>query len=133
MWAPDMELNRPEVVAELTEAFQNYEKALVAGDNPALVGYFWDDPELVRFGLADEQRGGGELRDWRLAQPPAAPGRTLRGTVVTTFGADTGVVTTVFDDDTSSEPGRQSQTWVRTGNGWQIVTAHVSRRGRQGG
>lgn len=128
-----MDINRPEIVAELTEAFQRYEKALVDGDNPTLIGYFWDDPALVRFGLADEQRGAGELRAWRLAQPPAPPGRTLRGTVVTTFGTDTGIVTTVFDDDTSAEPGRQSQTWIRTHNGWQIVTAHVSRGGRQGG
>ncbi len=128
-----MDINRPEVVAELTEEFQRYEKAIVDGDNPTLVGYFWDDPALVRFGLADEQRGTGELRAWRLAQPPAPPGRTLRDTVVTTFGTDTGIVTTVFDDDTSAESGRQSQTWIRGRNGWQIVTAHVSRRGRHGG
>jgi Protein of unknown function (DUF3225) len=70
---------------------------------------------------------------WRLAHPPAPPGWTLRDTVVTTFGTDTGIVTTVLDDATGAEPGCQSQTRIRHHNGWQIVTAHVSRRGRQGG
>ncbi len=124
------EINRADVVAEVTEAFQAYEKALVDGDNDSLVGWFWAHPALVRFGLADAQRGFTELRQWRLAEPPVPPGRRLYDTVVTTFGTDTAVVTTGFDYPHGSPPGRQSQTWRRTPAGWRIVTAHVSWPGR---
>jgi hypothetical protein len=121
-----VDINRPETVAELTEVFQRYEKALVDGDNESLVSYFWSDPAVVRFGLADEQHGFDELRAWRLAQPPAAPGRRLYDTVLTTFGTGFAVITTGFDYPDGQPPGRQSQTWVRTPAGWRIVSAHVS-------
>ncbi len=120
-----MEINQAAVVAEVTEAFQAYEKALVDGDNETLLGYFWGDPALVRFGLADEQRGYDQLRDWRMAQGPL-PGRRLYDTVVSTFGTDAAVVTTGFDYPDTGAPGRQSQTWIRTPVGWRIVGAHVS-------
>jgi hypothetical protein len=122
-----VEINRADVVAEVTEAFHTYEKALVDGDNETLVGYFWDDPALVRFGLADEQRGYAELSAWRLEQAPVPPGRRLYDTVVTTFGTDAAVVTTGFDYPAGQAPGRQSQTWMRTPAGWRIVSAHVSQ------
>jgi Protein of unknown function (DUF3225) len=121
-----MEVDRADVVAEVTAAFQAYEKALVDGDNELLVGWFWDDPALVRFGLADEQRGFPALRDWRLAQGPL-PGRRLYDTVVTAFGTGAAIVSTGFDYPAgTAPPGRQSQTWVRTPQGWRIVHAHVS-------
>jgi hypothetical protein len=121
-----VEVNRADVVAEVTGAFQAYEKALLDGDNEVLVGWFWEDPALVRFGLADEQRGFAQLRDWRMAQGPL-PGRRLYDTVVTTFGTDAAVVTTGFDYPVAgAPPGRQSQTWMRTPSGWRIVSAHVS-------
>jgi hypothetical protein len=122
-----MDINRADVLAELTEVFQRYEKALVDGDNETLVGYFWPGPSLVRFGLVDEQRGIDELRSWRLAQPPAPPGRRLFDTVITAFGTGFAVITTSFDYPDEQPPGRQSQTWLRTPAGWQIVSAHVSR------
>jgi hypothetical protein len=121
-----VDINRSEVVAELLEAFQRYEKALIDGDNETLLGYFWNDAAVVRFGLADEQRGIDELRAWRMTQPPAAPGRRLYDTVVTTFGTDFAVITTGFDYPDGKPPGRQSQTWARTASGWRIVSAHVS-------
>ncbi len=125
-----MQINSPAVVAEVTEAFQRYEKALVDGDNESLVDWFWADEALVRFGLADEQRGYAELRDWRLNQPPVPPGRRLYSTVVTTFGTAAAVVTTGFDYPDGQPPGRQSQTWMRTPTGWRIVSAHVSWPGQ---
>jgi len=121
-----MEFNRPDVVAEIAEVFAGYEAALVAGDNERLVGYFWDAPDLVRFGLADRQSGGRELRAWRLAQP-ALPGRRLGDTTITAFGPDFAVVTTLFGYGDDPATGRQSQTWVRLPQGWRIVHAHVSR------
>lgn len=121
-----MEINQTDVVAEVTAAFEAYEKALLDTDNRALVDWFWADPALVRFGLADEQRGFAQLRRWRLSQPPVPPGRHLRDTVVSTFGPDAAVVTTGFDYPDGQPPGRQSQTWIRLAEGWRIVSAHVS-------
>jgi hypothetical protein len=121
-----VDINRAEVVAELTAAFQQYEKALAGGDNEALVDWFWADPALVRFGLGDQQYGFPQLRTWRLAQPAPPAGRRLFDTVVTAFGPDFGVVSTGFDYPDGSPPGRQSQTWLRTASGWRIVHAHVS-------
>ena len=49
-----MDVNRAEVVAEVVEAFDRYERSLVDGDNETVAGFFWADPRLVRFGLADQ-------------------------------------------------------------------------------
>jgi hypothetical protein len=121
-----MEVNRAGVVAEVGAAFAGYEEALAAGDVERIVGYFWEAPQTVRFGIADHQHGIEEQRAWRCAQPPLPPGRWLRGTQVTTFGADLAVVTTFFGYPGGDATGRQSQTWVRLPVGWRIVSAHVS-------
>jgi hypothetical protein len=120
-----VEIDRPEVVAEVAEQFAAYERALVDNDTDRVVGFF--AAGAVRFGVADHQIGVVQQRRWRYAQPPAPPGRHLRETCVSTYGADIGVVTTLFSYPGSAVPGRQSQTWVRLTEGWRIVTAHVSR------
>ncbi|GAA3343271.1 oxalurate catabolism protein HpxZ [Amorphoplanes nipponensis] len=119
-----MQLNRPDVVAEVTAAFADYEDALVAGDVDRIVGCF--APEAVRFGIADHQVGVEEQTAWRRAQPPLPPGRWLKDTTIATYGTDVAVVTTLFGYPGSEVAGRQSQTWVRLPPGWRIVTAHVS-------
>jgi hypothetical protein len=126
-----VEVNRPDVVAEVHDAFAGYEKALSTGDNERLAAAFWDAPTVVRYGLADRQYGIERLRRWRMAQPPVPPGRRLFDTAVTTFGADLAVVTTLFDYPRTEGTGRQSQTWVRTPAGWRIVHAHVSWQSAQ--
>jgi len=119
-----MQLNRPDVVAEVTAAFTDYEKALVAEDAERTVGFF--AAGAVRFGVADRQVGLAEQLAWRRAQPPLPPGRRLTDTTVTAYGTDVAVVTTLFGYPGSDVLGRQSQTWVRLPEGWRIVTAHVS-------
>jgi ketosteroid isomerase-like protein len=119
-----MQLNRPDVVAEVIAVFTDYEQALVADEADRVVGFF--APGAVRFGIADQQAGLDEQLAWRRAQPPLPPGRRLKDTVVTTYGADVAVVTTLFGYPGSDVLGRQSQTWVRLPAGWRIVTAHVS-------
>jgi hypothetical protein len=121
-----VEVNRPEVVAEVAKVFAEYEAALVEGDNDRLVGFFWDSPSLVRFGLADRQSGYTRLRAWRLAEPPVPAGRHLEDTGIVTFGGDFAVTTTCFGYPENPAEGRQSQTWLRTASGWRIVSAHVS-------
>jgi aspartyl-tRNA(Asn)/glutamyl-tRNA(Gln) amidotransferase subunit A len=56
-----LEVNRPEVVADITAVFERYEAALVANDVDTLDELFWDSPEIVRFGLADRQHGFADL------------------------------------------------------------------------
>jgi hypothetical protein len=121
-----VEVNRPDVVAEVAKVFAEYEAALVDGDNDRLVDFFWDAPSLVRFGLADRQSGYAQLRAWRLAEPPVPVGRQLSDTAIVTFGGDFAVTTTCFGYPESPAEGRQSQTWLRTASGWRIVSAHVS-------
>jgi hypothetical protein len=121
-----VELDRPEVVAELTAIFAAYEQALVGNDSERLGGFFWDSERTVRFGIADHQLGADEVRQWRRAQRPLPPGRTLTETRVATFGTDFGVVTTLFTYPDGRALGRQTQAWARLPEGWRIVSAHVS-------
>lgn len=119
-----MEIGRADVIAEVTAAFEDYERALVGNDVPHILSFF--APGAVRFGIADQQTGLEEQARWRLAQPPLPPGRRLKDTDVQAYGADTAVVTTLFGYPGSDVLGRQTQTWVRLPEGWRIVTAHVS-------
>jgi hypothetical protein len=121
-----VEVDQPEVVAELTAIFAAYEQALVGNDSERLAEFFWDSERTVRFGIADHQLGADEVRQWRRAQRPLPPGRTLSETRVSTFGTDFGVVTTFFTYPDGRKLGRQTQTWARLAEGWRIVSAHVS-------
>jgi hypothetical protein len=125
-----VDVDRPDVVAEVALAFATYEKALVDGDVETMTESFWPDERVVRYGLADRQYGAGALREWRASQPPLPPGRCLHDTRITAFGADVAVVTTLFTYPDSPVEGRQSQTWVRVDGAWRIVSAHVSGVGR---
>jgi len=120
------ELNLPHVVAELESLHVQYEAALVAKDLDALSGYFVDNDAVIRFGIADVERGAAALAAFRAAQPPPPPGRTLFETEVAAYGEDVAVVTTLFRYPGRTKVGRQSQTWVRLDEGWRIVHAHVS-------
>ena len=119
-----MDIDRPEVIAEVTAAFEAYERALVANDVDGILSFFAD--RAVRFGIADQQAGIEEQARWRRAQGALPPGRRLKDTTVHAYGADSAVVTTLFGYPGSDVLGRQSQTWVRFPSGWRIVHAHVS-------
>jgi ketosteroid isomerase-like protein len=119
-----MQINRPDIVDEVAAAFADYEDALVANDVDRIIAFFADD--AVRFGVADQQVGLAEQAAWRKAQPPLPPGRRLKDTIITTYGADVAVVTTLFGYPGSDTLGRQSQSWLRLPSGWRIITAHVS-------
>jgi hypothetical protein len=123
-----MLLERPDVLAEVTAQFDAYERALVADDAEAVVGFF--APGAVRFGIADQQVGLAEQLRWRRAQAPLPPGRRLHDTRIVAYGTDVAVVTTLFGYPGGTVSGRQSQTWVRLPEGWRIVSAHVSEPAR---
>jgi hypothetical protein len=121
------ELNRPDVVAEVRAAFDAYERDLVANDVEALVDWFWHDERAVRLGIDEELYGFDDIAAYRRSQAQATPPRSLRNTVVTTFGDDVATVDTEFAPHGSGTAlGRQSQTWLRTPDGWRVANAHVS-------
>jgi ketosteroid isomerase-like protein len=120
------DVNDPAVVDEVRAVFERYERALIANDVDVLDELFWNSPHTVRFGLADIEYGFDAISTFRRSQAQAAPPRELRNTLIATFGTDVAVVTTEFVPDGTSSLGRQSQTWVRGADGWQVVSAHVS-------
>ena len=120
-----MEIDLPDVVAEVREAFERYEQALVGNDVTALDGFFRDDPRTLRYGIGENLYGYGEIKAFRAARSPNNLARTRSKTVVTTYGRDFAVASTLFQR-TPAKVGRQMQTWVRFPEGWRVVAAHVS-------
>jgi hypothetical protein len=121
-----MEINRPDVHAELGAAFARYEHALVHNEVDVLDELFWDSPHTVRYGAGENLVGIDAIRAFRQARSPAGLARSLHHTVVTTFGTDWGTTMTEFRRDGSERTGRQSQTWCRIDGRWVVVAAHVS-------
>ena len=127
-----MEVNRPEIVAQVTAAFVAYERALVDNDVETMNLLFWNAPETVRYGIAEIQHGSEAIRRWRESCEPVPRSRRLHRTVVTTFGLDFATVSTEFTSDDTPLIGRQMQSWARIRgandafSGWTIVAAHVS-------
>ncbi|HZE35093.1 MAG TPA: oxalurate catabolism protein HpxZ [Candidatus Eisenbacteria bacterium] len=121
-----MEINIPDVVAEVTAAFERYEKAISANDVDVLDGLFWNDPRVIRYSLTDNAYGFEAIHASRLARPKTDLQRVLANTVITTFGRDLATANTEYHRVESGRHGRQSQTWVRMSEGWRVVSAHVS-------
>lgn len=120
------EINIPSVVAEVRQAFERYEQALVSNDVAVLDELFYDSPHTVRYGAGENLYGYAEITAFRKARSPLGLQRTLRNTVITTYGRDFATANTEFQRDHPAQSGRQSHTWVRTEAGWRIVAAHVS-------
>jgi len=122
-----MEIDLPDVVAEVKAAFARYEKALIGNDVAELDAIFHDDPRTIRYGGTENLYGYGEIAAFRAARSPAGLARTLSKTVITTYGRDFAVASTLFERTTApGRIGRQMQTWVRFAQGWRVVAAHVS-------
>ena len=122
-----MEIDLPEVVAEVKQAFERYERALVSNDVAMLDAMFRDDPRTIRYGGAEILYGYDEIKAFRATRSPAGLGRTLSKTVITTYGRDFAVASTLFHRATAfGKIGRQTQTWARFPEGWRVIAAHVS-------
>jgi hypothetical protein len=118
-----MEIDLPDVIAEVTAQFERYEKALVTNDVAVLDELF----RTLRYGIGENLYGYGEISSFRAARSPVGLMRRTARTVISTYGRDTAVASTLFyRDSLPGKVGRQMQTWVRCGEGWRIVAAHVS-------
>jgi hypothetical protein len=122
-----MEIDLPDVVAEVKAAFDRYEKALTTNDLAVLNTIFRDDPRTIRYGIAENLYGYDQIKSFRQARAPVGLMRAISQTVVTTYGRDFAVASTLFRRETvPGKVGRQMQTWVRFPDGWHVVAAHVS-------
>jgi Protein of unknown function (DUF3225) len=121
-----MDINLPDVLAEMTVVFARYEDALVNNKVDVLDELFWHSPLTVRYGAAENLVGIDAIRAFRIARPAIGLARSLANTVITTFGRDVATAMTEFRRENSTRCGRQSQTWVRMADGWRVVAAHVS-------
>ena len=122
-----MEIDLPEVLAEVTAQFARYEKALVSNDVAVLGELFRNDSRTLRYGIGENLYGYEAIQGFRAARSPVGLMRRTDRTVITTYGRDTAVASTLFyRDGTPGKVGRQMQTWVRFPEGWKIVAAHVS-------
>lgn len=122
-----MQLDLPDVLAEVGEAFARYETALVTNDVATLGELFRNDPRTLRYGMGENLYGYDEIQNFRSGRSPVGLMRRTARTVITSYGRDTAVASTLFYRDTApGKVGRQMQTWIRFPEGWRIVAAHVS-------
>jgi hypothetical protein len=122
-----MEIDLPEVVAEVKAAFDAYEKALITNDLDVLNSIFRAGPQTIRYGIGENLYGYDEIKAFRGARAPVGLMRSTSRTVITTYGRDHAVASTLFRRETMpGKVGRQMQTWVRFPDGWHVVAAHVS-------
>ncbi|HET7889576.1 MAG TPA: oxalurate catabolism protein HpxZ [Bradyrhizobium sp.] len=122
-----MQVDLPDVLAEVTAQFERYEKALVSNDVAVLDELFRNDPRTLRYGGGENLYGYKEIMAFRAGRSPIGLGRRTDRTLITTYGRDMAVASTLFYRDTMvGKVGRQMQTWVRFPEGWKIVAAHVS-------
>lgn len=121
-----MEINLPEVLAEVTAAFARYETALVSNDVTVLDELFWNSPQTLRYGVGENLYGYDEIRAFRASRPSQGLARDLLRTVITTYGRDFATANVEFRRVNGDRTGRQSQTWMRTAERWRVVSAHVS-------
>ena len=119
-------INLSDVHAEVTAAFARYEDALVHNKVDVLDELFWSSEHTLRYGATENLYGYEAIHAFRAARPAQGLARTLHNTVITTYGRDFATANTEFQRSGSAGPGRQSQTWLRTPDGWRVVAAHVS-------
>ena len=122
-----MDIDIPEVKREVEAEFARYEAALVANDVEALDRFFHDDPRSIRYGGGENLYGYAQIKAFRAGRSPAGLARGLERTVITTYGRDFAIASTLFRRESApGKIGRQMQSWARFPFGWRIIAAHVS-------
>jgi len=123
-----MQINLPDVVAEVSALFERYEKALTTNDIETLTALFRKAPETIRYGIGENLYGAEEILAFRQERPAVNLERTIDRTVITAYGRDCATASTLFHREAMGDRkiGRQMQTWIRFPDGWFIVAAHVS-------
>lgn len=120
-----MILDDTAIIAEVREAFERYEQALLANDGATLDAMFAHSALTIRYGVSEVQYGIDEIRAFRATQRPFT--RVLDRLVIRTYGSDIATAATLFyREDFPGQVGRQMQTWIRQDGRWRVAAAHVS-------
>lgn len=123
-----MKIDDPTLLAEVTQAFEAYERALMADDVAALDALFHPAPTTNRYGVGEVLYGIDAIRDFRKGRG-GSPQRTLGRVAITVYGDAYATADAEFHRDGSDRRGRQTQAWVKFADGWKVVSAHVSLEG----
>jgi len=120
--------NIPEVVEEVRQKFEAYEKALAEKDVDVLDDTFWRSPFTVRLAMSEHGYGFDAIHAHRVARPPGPSIKEKRLRLeILTIGQDVATVNLEFSIANSDLIGRQSQSWVKFPElGWKVISAHVS-------
>jgi hypothetical protein len=121
-----MEINNPQVLAEVEAVFARYETALVNNDVTTLDELFWASPHTLRYGVGENLYGYDAIKAFRAARPATGLAREILRRRITTYGESFATANIEFQRVGATRPGRQSQTWLKTADGWRVVAAHVS-------
>ena len=121
-----MEINNPRVLAEVEAVFARYETALVDNDVATLDELFWASPHTLRYGVGENLYGYDAIKAFRAARPATGLAREILRSRITTYGDSFATANIEFQRVGATHPGRQSQTWLKTADGWRVVAAHVS-------
>ena len=120
------EINIPEIVAEVTAAHNRYDQALADNNVKILNEMFWNSPHTLRYGITENLYGHDQISGFRQARAQDNFAREVLKVTFTTYGRNFATTNIEFTRGSSDRLGRQSQTWLRTDDGWRIVAAHVS-------
>jgi len=121
-----MDISLPDVLAEVQAHCDRYEKALTGNDVAELDTLFWNSPHTLRYGATENLYGYNEIQAFRASRPSQGLERNVVRHVITTYGRDMATSNLEFERNGGAVRGRQSQTWMRTPEGWRVVAAHVS-------
>lgn len=124
-----LEINLPDVHAEVSAVFARYEEALVTNQRAVLDELFWNSPHTLRYGFSENHYGHADIRAFRASLPVQSPPRELLRTVITTYGRDFATANTEYQREGEATTGRETKTLMRTEHGWRIVSAHASLLG----
>ena len=119
-----MEINQPQILAEVTHQFNRYQQAILDNELSVLNELFWNNTLTLRYGIGENLYGHATIAAYRGTRDAASVARVVGKTVITTYGRD--AATTNCEFSRGQRKGRQSQSWVRMPEGWRIVAAHVS-------
>jgi Protein of unknown function (DUF3225) len=103
-----LEINHPDVLAEVTAAFRRYEQALIANDVAVLDSLFWKGPLALRYGVGENLYGHDAIARFRATRPPINLARQLRNTVIVTYGRDVATANTEFQREGAKVSGSKA-------------------------
>ncbi len=78
MLSPQLQINIPEVLAQVTAAFNRYEKALVTNDISVSDELFFNSPQTIHYGASEESIGYQAIQQFRQGRNPTNLARALR-------------------------------------------------------